>query len=100
MLLGIVSLVLAAGFVLAWTGAIGPLVVCGADQAAVCVAWPGIASWAVWGSYILFFLGMAAWHVWMWRHEAPDAASDDAAARPGETGGEIAARPREEPRGA
>ena len=90
-------LVLVAAFVAAWTGAIGPLVVCGADQAAVCVAWPGIVSWTVWGTFILFFAGMAAWHVWMWRHEGADEVGAEGAPT-AESGGSAGGIPREEPR--
>lgn len=61
----------------AYLGWFGPLVVCGADQVAVCVAWPGVVSTAVWALYILFFAGMAVWQILMWRREPTYAPRDD-----------------------
>jgi hypothetical protein len=61
----------------AYTGLFGGLVVCGADKVAVCVAWPGVVSAAVWALYILFFVGVAVWQIMMWRHEPIPAPPDD-----------------------
>ena len=44
-------------------GAYGPLVVCGADGATVCITWPGWLSGATWGLFIAFFIGLATWQV-------------------------------------
>jgi hypothetical protein len=71
--LAIVGAALAA----AYMGWLGPLVVCGADGVAVCVAWPGAVSAAVWALYILFFSGIAAWQIMMWRREPTPAPWED-----------------------
>ena len=49
------------------TGAFGPLLPCGADGAAVCVAWPAVASFGTWLLFIGCLVGLAAWQVAEWR---------------------------------
>ena len=58
-------------------GAYGPLVTCGADQAALCVAWPGLVSGATWLVFVAFFVGLAAWQVREWRRSAGSVAPDE-----------------------
>ena len=71
--LGIVIAVLAG----AALGAYGPLVVCGADVAAVCVTWPGWIGGATWVLFIAFFIGLATWQVRAWRGSAGAVATEE-----------------------
>src|SRR5919197_74248 len=68
-IVGAILAIVGAALAAAYMGSLGPLVVCGADGVAVCVAWPGAVSAAVWALYILFFLGIAGWQIMMWRRE-------------------------------
>ena len=54
-----------AGF-LGW---LGPLVPCGVDRVAECIAWSGAASAVAWAAFILFFVGLAVWQLREWRRE-------------------------------
>jgi membrane protein implicated in regulation of membrane protease activity len=76
-IVGAILAILGVALAAAYMGWLGPLVVCGADGVAVCVAWPGAVSAAVWALYILFFSGVAAWQVMMWRREPTPAPWDD-----------------------
>ena len=64
-----VALVLVTLLVAAFEGWLGPLVVCGADAAPVCIAWPAAASWAMWLVFLGFFAGLATWQVREWRRD-------------------------------
>jgi hypothetical protein len=68
-IVGPVGVVLAGLMVAAWEGWLGPLVVCGADDAPVCVAWPAAAEWAMWLVFLGFFVGLAVWQVREWRRD-------------------------------
>ncbi len=61
LLLAAVVLLAAAG------GYLGPLVVCGADGRAVCVAWPAAASAFTWLAFLAFIAALVAWQVRDWR---------------------------------
>ncbi len=61
--------VLAILLLAAFEGWLGPLVVCGADAAPVCVAWPAAASWGMWLLFLGFFVGLAVWQVREWRRD-------------------------------
>jgi hypothetical protein len=70
-----VGLVAGFGLVVGLLGAaaagwLGPLEICGADQAALCVAWPGIASAALWLTFVATVGGLFAWQIWTWRGAA------------------------------
>jgi hypothetical protein len=67
--IGPVGVGLAGLMVAAWEGWLGPLVVCGADDAPICVAWPAAAGWAMWLVFLGFFVGLAAWQVREWRRD-------------------------------
>jgi membrane protein implicated in regulation of membrane protease activity len=75
-ILGAILLFLGVALAGAARGWFGPLLVCGADGVAVCVAWPGVVSATVWALYILFFLGIAGWQIMMWRREPAHAQRD------------------------
>ena len=77
--LGIVVAVLVG----AALGRYGPLVVCGADGAAVCVTWPGWLSGATWVLFIAFFIGLATWQVRAWRDSAGTVATEEDRAQDG-----------------
>ena len=77
--LAVVLAILVGGAV----GAFGPLVTCGADGAAVCVAWPGLASLATWLLFVGFFAALGAWQVRAWRRSAGTVASDEHGAQDG-----------------
>jgi hypothetical protein len=51
-------------------GGFGPLVVCGVDGWAVCVAWPRIVGALVWLAFIGGIVALVGWHVHEWRHAA------------------------------
>jgi hypothetical protein len=63
------GVLLATILVAAFEGWFGPLVVCGADAAPVCVAWPAAASWGMWLLFLAFFVGLAVWQVREWRRD-------------------------------
>src|SRR3954454_18108696 len=67
LLVGLGSVVVVVVLIAATLGAYGPLVVCGADGAAVCVMWPGWISGATWVLFVGFFIGLATWQVRAWR---------------------------------
>ena len=67
--IGPVALVLAGLMLAAFEGWLGPLVVCGADAAPVCVAWPAAAEWGMWLLFLGFFVGLAVWQVREWRRD-------------------------------
>lgn len=68
-IIGPVGLVLGMLLLAALEGWLGPLVVCGADAAPVCVAWPAAAGWGMWLLFLGFFVGLAAWQVREWRRD-------------------------------
>lgn len=59
----------AAVLVAAVTGHLGPLVVCGADGWAVCVAWPAAISALTWLAFLAFIGALVAWHLREWRRD-------------------------------
>jgi hypothetical protein len=61
-LLGVALVLLGAA-----AGWYGPLVTCGVDGAAVCVAWPLPIAALVWLGFVGFFIGLGLWHLWSWR---------------------------------
>jgi hypothetical protein len=71
-----VAVVLGGLLLAGFEGWLGPLVVCGADAAPVCIAWPAAASAAVWLVFLGFFAGLAIWQVREWRRDPLPAASD------------------------
>ena len=80
--LALVALVaLVAVLIGALLGAYGALVTCGADGAAVCVAWPAVVSAATWLMFLVFFAGLAAWQVRVWRQSAGAVPSDEDSAQ-------------------
>jgi hypothetical protein len=64
--LGGVATVLAVLLVSAFSGWLGPLEVCGADGAAVCVAWPVGASAAIWLMFLAALGGLVALQAREW----------------------------------
>jgi hypothetical protein len=52
----------------AYAGWLGPLEVCGADGAAVCVAWPRTASAAMWLAFIGTLVGLISMQARQWSH--------------------------------
>ena len=71
-IIGPLAVALAALLLAGFQGWLGPLVTCGADGAAVCVAWPVPASAAVWLLFLAFFGGLAAWQAREWRRDDDD----------------------------
>ena len=69
--IGPAALVLAVILLAAFEGWLGPLVVCGADAAPVCIAWPMLASTGVWLAFLGFIAGLAAWQIREWRRDQP-----------------------------
>lgn len=67
--LAVVSAVLAAGS----QGAFGPLAVCGADAATLCIAWPGIVDWTIWLMFMGTLVGLAVWQARHWDSVSIDA---------------------------
>jgi hypothetical protein len=73
--LGLVAVVLIADA----AGWLGPLLVCGADGAAVCVDWPVAATWGTWLLFVGCIAGLVTWQVRDWRRDpTPLGPSDDA----------------------
>jgi hypothetical protein len=66
-LLGLGILGVALVLLGAFAGWYGPLVTCGVDGAAVCVAWPLPVAAIVWLGFGGFFVGLGLWHVLGWR---------------------------------
>jgi hypothetical protein len=66
---GLASVAVGLGWLFwaAWAGWLGPLVTCGPDRAAVCVAWPGLASAAVWLLFISTIAGLVLAQARDWR---------------------------------
>lgn len=66
--LGGVAALLTTVLALGFAGRLGSLTTCGADGAAVCVAWPAIASAGTWIIFIGTSVGLVAWQASDWRH--------------------------------
>ncbi len=67
----------------AWLGLYGPLHTCGADAAAVCVAWPAALSVATWLLFCAFFIALGAWQIRQWRRSVNAVAPDEHVAQDG-----------------
>jgi hypothetical protein len=67
-LLAGLALLLAGVLVAGFEGWLGPLVTCGVDRAAVCVAWPGAVSLTVWLIFIGTLGALAVWQARDWRN--------------------------------
>src|SRR5215213_2198168 len=67
LLLATVSAVVASLFVAAWGGAVGPLLVCGSDGAAVCVAWPAPAAVGLYVAFVAVLVGLVICQLQTWR---------------------------------
>jgi hypothetical protein len=70
-IIGPLAVVLLALLLAAFNGWLGPLVVCGADEAPVCIAWPAVASVAMWLVFLGFIAALAAWQIREWRRDQP-----------------------------
>jgi hypothetical protein len=61
----------AAVLLVATIGGFGPLVVCGVDGWAVCMAWPRAVSFLVWLAFLGLIVALVAWHLREWRTGGP-----------------------------
>lgn len=67
LLIATVSVALSFLFAAGFLGRLGPLVTCGADGAAVCVAWPAPASVALYMVFLGAIAALGAWQSAQWR---------------------------------